>query len=194
MPVSDLVFFQFLPFSESFFPARRAGDYNGALNRQLKILGVEIDDSLKITRHILAKCKRASSDIFALTKIKIDLKLSAADSGLLFRSVVLSRLFYACEFWWPLLLKKDKVILHRVIRRARKNNLISMDFDLEAFVNCRQLRLFHRFKTETYFNAFFPQIAYSGRRYIAPRVVRERERKFFFTYMAFYCINKGIIV
>ena len=52
-------------------PARRAGDYNGALNRQLKILGVEIDDCLKITRHILAKCKRASSDLFALTKIKV---------------------------------------------------------------------------------------------------------------------------
>ena len=174
-------------------PIGRSTPVSNQCVRLVRILGVSINSKLRVSEHILQKCKEVSSSIFALRRIKRDLRFSLATSEFLFVTVVLSKFLYGVEFWWPLLKLSDISLINRTIKRAKRYALVSNGFSIEHSVMGRQLRLFKKLcASDSLFKS--PTLAYFGRRYVSPLIRTERDRRFFMNFMTFYCNDKRILV
>ena len=169
------------------------GQESGLVNT-MKILGVQIESNLKVSQHVKNKCRLLTAGIFALRRFRFDLGFSIFTCDLLFRQLMLSKLLYCAEFWWPLLSKFDKTLIYRVIKKAHRIGVLLEDFSIEDVVLKRQLRLFKKLCKDESFSPYSPTIAYSGRRYLAPKILTERERKFFMNFMSFYCIKNDLLL
>ena len=123
-----------------------------------------------------------------------ELQFSQRDYDYMFKSGVLSKLLYGVEFWWSLTSKKGRKRIISLVKRAKKYSIVNGSFDLNEVVFQRQFLCFCRLRKLDCFIGSFPKIANSGRRFIAPKVRNERERKFCFLYMTFCCIQRGLLV
>ena len=161
---------------------------------KLKILGVQLEANIGVCNYVRGKCRSLTAGIYAIRRIASDLGLSIYQCDVLFKQLAVSRLFYAVEFWWPLLRKSDKIVIQRVIHKAKTNGVLLSTFNVESVVLNRQLALFKKLCSDGYFCRYAPNLAHSGRRYLAPKITSERERKFFMNYMQFYCINNKLLL
>ena len=86
---------------------------------QYKYLGTIIDDKLHGSLNVNRVYKKASQRLFFLRKLK-NVNINVTILNLFYKSVVQSVINFCIICWFGGLTKKDKMLIDRIVRRARK--------------------------------------------------------------------------
>ena len=75
----------------------KSGDINIPIKDQISLLGVTLDSKLKFDAHVAIICRKVSSQVNALNRLKNILPLKTKQS--LYRSFILPHFYYCSQVW-----------------------------------------------------------------------------------------------
>ena len=95
--------------------------------KTLKILGVILQDNLKLTAHIDHLTATCSSSFYAIRKLKTH-GLSSSSIHNVTKATTVAKLLYASPSWWGLTLASDKERLEKLLKRAKRLGYLEQSF------------------------------------------------------------------
>ena len=93
----------------------------------LKILGVILQDNLKLSAHIDHLAASCASSFYAVRKLKAH-GFSPSSIHHITKATIVSKLLYASPSWWGLTQASDKDRLERILKRAKRLDYIEKSF------------------------------------------------------------------
>jgi hypothetical protein len=110
--------------------------------KEIKILGITIDDNFSVTAHISNIIENSLQSFYAIKILKNHgLPFNAVKQ--VFNSLVISKLTYACPSWWGFTTEGDKNRLQSILRKAIKWNFYGRDDpSIELIIIKRENSLF----------------------------------------------------
>ena len=155
---------------------------------EMKYLGIYITDKFSMK----TQCKRilanANKTMFLLHRLKL-MGMNSKNLSLLFQSLIISKVCYGIEFWWPLLNKKEKDIIQKIPGKAFRKNIIENETKIETLALTRMRNLLDKVKANDshILRQYMPPIVPQGRRagnLTVRYVSTSREQKLFFNFLS----------
>lgn len=154
----------------------------------IKYLGINITKNFSMNLHCKEVIASSNKILFLLNRLK-NIGMKSDSLTLLFESLLLSKMTYGIEFWWPLLNNREKEILQKILKKANRRSIIESEPDLKSLAMKRMNNLLMKVKmnNEHILHGYLPPVVREGRRAGELTVNYSstcRDQKLFFNYLS----------